>query len=742
MSGGVDSAVALLRAGPKAIGVTLRLWLDPDGPDASARAARPRRCSPRGATCHARGLPHVTLDAREDFRRAIVDAVRPRLRARRDAEPVHALQRPLPLRASCSRFARRAGAARLATGHYARIVEPRRAACSSPARPTRRRISRTCSRRVDPARARPALVPARRADEGRDARRGRARRPRRPPAGRTARRRASSPAPTTATSSARSGLTGEPGAIVDEDGPRARPPRRLLALHARAAPRPRRRRRPAALRAPHRRAHATPSSPARATPSGRPPSPSPAASTRPPAPSRPSCAPARPLVPARGRGDRARLHARPRRAGARRRARPDRRRLRRRRRRRRGHDSHRFERRPQRTRQDPARMGDRICLTVPRVERHYFGVAHLVLGGVAMRQNFTFEALEDLQLAVEELLGREHGDGARDARAGAAATGASRRASARSTAACCATTSSRPGERELGLRRVLDSTVDSLAVETRDDGDWVAAHQGRRHCLMPNPDDDRAPARATTSRATSPRATQLIEQYMSLVRSLARRYAYRGEQLDDLVQIGAIGLIKAIDRFDLEPRRRAHDLRDAEHHRRDQAALPRQGLGGARAARAPGARRAALEDRRAADRAAQPLADDRRDRQGGRGRGGAGARGDRERPRILVRLASRPASSGDEDGELDPLETIGTEEHEYEVSEDRAVLEPGFTRARRARAADPPPALLRGADAVADRGADRHLADARLAPDPPRAREDPRGDRRGRGRAASAAGGR
>src|SRR5436190_360809 len=45
---------------------------------------------------------------------------------------------------------------------------------------------------------------------------------------------------------------------------------------------------------------------------------------------------------------------------------------------------------------------------------------------------------------------------------------------------------------------------------------------------------------------------QLIEQYMSLVRSLARRYAYRGEQLEDLVQIGAIGLIKAIDRFDLD----------------------------------------------------------------------------------------------------------------------------------------------------------------------------------------------
>src|SRR5205809_4318369 len=45
---------------------------------------------------------------------------------------------------------------------------------------------------------------------------------------------------------------------------------------------------------------------------------------------------------------------------------------------------------------------------------------------------------------------------------------------------------------------------------------------------------------------------QLIEQYMSLVRSLARRYSYRGEQYEDLVQVGSIGLIKAIDRFDVD----------------------------------------------------------------------------------------------------------------------------------------------------------------------------------------------
>jgi RNA polymerase sigma-B factor len=44
----------------------------------------------------------------------------------------------------------------------------------------------------------------------------------------------------------------------------------------------------------------------------------------------------------------------------------------------------------------------------------------------------------------------------------------------------------------------------------------------------------------------------LIQQYLPLVRRLARRHAGRGEQFEDLVQVGSIGLIKAIDRFQLE----------------------------------------------------------------------------------------------------------------------------------------------------------------------------------------------
>ncbi|MGK2939939.1 MAG: SigB/SigF/SigG family RNA polymerase sigma factor [Solirubrobacteraceae bacterium] len=43
---------------------------------------------------------------------------------------------------------------------------------------------------------------------------------------------------------------------------------------------------------------------------------------------------------------------------------------------------------------------------------------------------------------------------------------------------------------------------------------------------------------------------ELAERLLPLVRSIARRYARRGEPLDDLVQVGSIGLLKAIDRFD------------------------------------------------------------------------------------------------------------------------------------------------------------------------------------------------
>ena len=43
-----------------------------------------------------------------------------------------------------------------------------------------------------------------------------------------------------------------------------------------------------------------------------------------------------------------------------------------------------------------------------------------------------------------------------------------------------------------------------------------------------------------------------LVELMPLVRALASRYAGRGEPLEDLVQVGALGLVKAVDRFDVD----------------------------------------------------------------------------------------------------------------------------------------------------------------------------------------------
>ena len=166
---------------------------------------------------------------------------------------------------------------------------------------------------------------------------------------------------------------------------------------------------------------------------------------------------------------------------------------------------------------------------------------------------------------------------------------------------------------------------------------------------------------------------------MSLVRSLARRYSYRGEQLDDLVQIGAIGLIKAIDRFDVD---RGVELTtyatpniigEIKRHFRDRGWSVRVPRG--------------LQELniqlsqagRAADRAARALADDRRARRRPPGSTEEEVLEALESGRAYtLALALGRLRRSDEDGELDPLESLGTEEHQYEVSEDRAVLAPGF----------------------------------------------------------------
>jgi RNA polymerase sigma-B factor len=68
---------------------------------------------------------------------------------------------------------------------------------------------------------------------------------------------------------------------------------------------------------------------------------------------------------------------------------------------------------------------------------------------------------------------------------------------------------------------VMDSSVDALLIAYHRDGDEEARER-------------------------------VLVEFMPLVRALATRYAGRGEPLEDLIQVGSVGLIKAVDRFDVD----------------------------------------------------------------------------------------------------------------------------------------------------------------------------------------------
>ena len=124
MSGGVDSAVAALLArerGEEVVGVTVKLWSDPETDGAKAC------CSPEAvlgarALAHQLGIPHFTLDLEADFRRRVVDRFIGGYADGRTPNPCILCNGEVRLGAMID-LAERLGAERLLTGHYARIVE-------------------------------------------------------------------------------------------------------------------------------------------------------------------------------------------------------------------------------------------------------------------------------------------------------------------------------------------------------------------------------------------------------------------------------------------------------------------------------------------------------------------------------------------------------------------------------------------------------------------------------------------
>jgi tRNA-specific 2-thiouridylase len=124
MSGGVDSAVAAqlaLDAGDDVVGVTLELWSDPEG-DGTKSCCSPQAVTGARALAHGMGIPHITLDLREEFRREVVNDFVAEYEAGRTPNPCvrcNGLVRFGEMLALADAI----GADRLATGHYARIVE-------------------------------------------------------------------------------------------------------------------------------------------------------------------------------------------------------------------------------------------------------------------------------------------------------------------------------------------------------------------------------------------------------------------------------------------------------------------------------------------------------------------------------------------------------------------------------------------------------------------------------------------
>ena len=170
----------------------------------------------------------------------------------------------------------------------------------------------------------------------------------------------------------------------------------------------------------------------------------------------------------------------------------------------------------------------------------------------------------------------------------------------------------------------------------------------------------------------------LVQRHLPLVRSLARRYAGRGEALDDIEQVGAIGLIKAIDRYDLEREvalttyATPNVVGEIKRHFRDKGwaiRVPRalQELNGkmgptierltSKMGRSPSIAEIAAEFQTTPEQVLEAME--------------AGS---------AYAPASLSHGPGGEDGDLDPMETIGSTDEEFSRSEDRASLEPALDR--------------------------------------------------------------
>ena len=113
---------------------------------------------------------------------------------------------------------------------------------------------------------------------------------------------------------------------------------------------------------------------------------------------------------------------------------------------------------------------EEIIVTIPR-ERSFGTVAGLVLGGVAARHELTLDVLDDLQLAVETLLDRGGHEG--EVSLVLRVDGSTIDASLGPFRPQELVELEHEADGTLGMRRLLDTVVDSVQVSEREGGSWV-----------------------------------------------------------------------------------------------------------------------------------------------------------------------------------------------------------------------------------------------------------------------------
>jgi tRNA-specific 2-thiouridylase len=125
MSGGVDSSLAAARlhaAGREVVGVTLHLWDYPDDGSVRGRCCAPEDVHDARRVADALGIAHYAFDRRELFEREVVTPFVEAYLGGETPSPCVRCNRGVKIRELVA-LADRLGASKVATGHYARIVD-------------------------------------------------------------------------------------------------------------------------------------------------------------------------------------------------------------------------------------------------------------------------------------------------------------------------------------------------------------------------------------------------------------------------------------------------------------------------------------------------------------------------------------------------------------------------------------------------------------------------------------------